>query len=75
MKDPYNPVENEIRAWAKNPEAVEPVQDWDLMLCNVDRLDLYLELASTDNCPQADYFLAALYLIVGDAVRTEFRRN
>jgi hypothetical protein len=73
MRDPYNPIEEDIRAWASNSDSIEPEQDWDLMLANIDRTDLYLELASDDGCPNADYFLSVLYLIVGDAVRTEFK--
>ncbi|MBC2606301.1 hypothetical protein [Pelagicoccus albus] len=73
MKDPYNPTEDEIREWAFTDISVEPRQDWDLMLSHLNRTRLYLELASNDQCPTSEYFLSLLYLIVGDAVRTDFQ--
>jgi len=72
MRSPYNPITEDIRSWAFEVGAEEPVQDWDLMLAHVAQDELYLELASDDACPKADYFLALLYLIVGDAVRTVY---
>jgi len=72
MRSPYNPVAEDIRSWAFDVGAEEPVQDWDLMLAHVAQDELFLELASDDACPKADYFLALLYLIVGDAVRTDY---
>jgi len=30
-----------------------------------------MKLASAKDCPKKEYFLALLYLIVGDAVRTD----
>jgi hypothetical protein len=72
MRSPYNPLAEDIRRWAFDVGAEEPVQDWDLILADVDQDELFLELASDDACPKADYFLALLYLIVGDAVRTDY---
>lgn len=51
------------------------MQDWDLLLEHLPYEDLYLELAASKTCPKADYFLALLYLIVGDAVRTEYQNR
>jgi hypothetical protein len=68
FKDPLNPTEHEIRAWASVPEAVEPLQDWDLILESDARDELYLELASA-GIANRRYFLHILYLIVGDASR------
>ena len=73
MRDPYNPMRDDVRDWAFSDGALEPVQDWDLMLANLREFDLYAELAADDSCPNREYFLRVLYLIVGDAVRTNFR--
>jgi hypothetical protein len=73
MRDPANPIRDEIKAWAFNEGAIEPMQDWDLMLASQREYDLYGELAADDACPNRDYFLRLLYLIVGDAVRTNYR--
>lgn len=54
---------------------LEPVPDWDLILSWIPYEDVYAELAATKSCPKAVYFLALLYFIVGDAVRTEFRNR
>lgn len=73
MRDPYNPTQEEIRAWAASPEVLEPVEDWALMISDEPYEQLYLELAADEDCPTRRYFLALLYLVVGDAVRSQFR--
>lgn len=71
MRDPVNPMHEEIRQWAYDPNAVDPLgQDWDLVISSPEYADLILSLASDDNCPNCDYFLNCLYILVGDAVRT-----
>jgi hypothetical protein len=75
MRDPANPIADDIRHWAFDATAEEPIQDWDLILSTVAQTDLFLELAATNECPKADYFLAVLYLIVGDAVRTGYNTH
>ena len=75
MRSSSNPLPDDIRRWAYTPNAKEPVQDWDLLLSRIHQEDLFMELATDDACPNADYFLKVLYLIVGDAVRTNFRSH
>lgn len=71
--DPWNPQPEEIRAWAYEPDAVEPTQDFDLALSWSRHEKAYLDLASDPACPSRRYFLRVLYLVVGDAVRTGYR--
>ncbi len=73
MRDPWNPIQAEIRDWAYDKDALEPDQDCDLALANLREFDIYVELAADDDCPKWDYFLRILYLIVGDAVRTDYQ--
>ncbi|HEY8993837.1 MAG TPA: hypothetical protein VIM71_04075 [Lacunisphaera sp.] len=75
MRSSSNPIADDIRRWAFTPDAEEPVQDWDLLLAATDQEDLFMELASDDACPNAEYLLGVLYFIVGDAVRTEYRTH
>src|SRR5262245_32200531 len=75
MHDPWNPMPDEVREWAYDAESLEPCQDWDLALCWAQHERAYLELASDEACPKRRYFLALLYLMVGDAVRSEFRHR
>ncbi len=70
--DPINPTQDEIRAWAYTPGAIEPTQDWDLILSVSKWDDFYLSLAADPQCPNSIYFLSLLYLIVGDEVRTNY---
>lgn len=72
MIDPWNPTPNEIRTWAYAPDAVEPCQDWDLALSWSLHEKVLLETASDEACPNRRYLLRVLYLIVGDAIRTDF---
>jgi hypothetical protein len=71
--DPWKPEPDEVREWAYDADALEPCQDWDLALCWIQHERCYLELASDKSCPKRRYFLALLYLMVGDAVRADFR--
>lgn len=73
MNNPWDPSTTEIKEWAFNKKAVEPVQDWDLALSWKREEDLYLDLASNEKCPKRQYFLKILYLIIGDAVRTDYK--
>lgn len=70
--DPWNPQPEEIRAWAYDEEAEDPVQDFDLVLSWARHEAAYLELASDEACPKRLFFLQILYLIVGDAARSGF---
>jgi hypothetical protein len=68
--DRCNPTEDEIRRWANTPDAMYPMQDWDLVLASEpSRWNLFFELAADPSCPKRDAFVRLLYLIVGDAVR------
>ncbi len=73
MRSPYNPLSDDIAKWAYDPPALEPVQDWDLILRDVPYESRYMKLASSEDCPKREYFLSLLYLIVGDTVRTGYR--
>lgn len=70
--NPWNPQPEEIRAWAYDPDALEPTQDFDLALSWSGHEKPYLDLASDPACPSRRYFLRVLYLMVGDAVRSGF---
>jgi len=74
MRSPAAPLLKDIREWAYQENAVEPLQDWDLILSW--RLhDLYIDLAGSPDCPNQIYFLKLLYFIVGDSVRYNFKNH
>ena len=73
MRDPWNPTPDEVRAWAYTPDALEPCEDWHLALVWSRPEKALLEIASDESCPARHYVLSVLYLIVGDAVRSDFR--
>lgn len=70
--DPWNPSRSEVRAWAYTSGADEPCEDWDLALPWSGYERDYLDYAADPNCPNSDFFVHVLYLMVGDAVRTHF---
>jgi hypothetical protein len=70
--DPWNPSSNDIREWAFDAGADAPVQDFGLVLLWAHDERVYLDLASSDDCPKRRFFLSVLYLMVGDAVRNNF---
>jgi hypothetical protein len=74
LRHPCNPAEDELRAWAYDPEAREPVQDWDLVLSwQVDRgfLSRCVAYAADPSCPKADFFLDVLFQWVETTARSE----
>jgi hypothetical protein len=73
FSDPWNPQPVEIRAWAYEPNAQEPTQDFDLALAWGGHEWAYFDLVSDSACPKRRYFLGVLYLMVGDAVRARYR--
>ena len=74
MRDPVNPEPEELRTWAADGNALEPVMDFALMATSLGNVPLIIELANSPTCPKRRFFLECLYLFVGDGVRTEYRR-
>lgn len=72
INDPVETSKEELRQWAYDPEAMEPQQDFDLLVVLLGLNDLVLAFAADDECPKQTYFLSCAYLIVGDAVRTDY---
>ncbi|WP_409306634.1 hypothetical protein [Pectobacterium sp. B1J-3] len=72
MKDPWNPQEKALRQWAFDTESPWPEQDFDLAVADRLFADIILELAADNHCPKQSFFLSCAYLMVGDAVRTNF---
>ena len=73
MKDPVNPIDQEIREWAYSEED-EPEQDFDMFLAQELRED-YFKYVNDPDCNSGKYFIAVLYFIVGDAVRSNYQTN
>ncbi|GAB4210872.1 MAG: hypothetical protein OHK0012_02290 [Synechococcales cyanobacterium] len=73
MKDPWNPTNEELRDWAFDHDAMWPTQDFDLSVADLGFCEIILELASDNTCPKQRFFVQCAYLIVGDAVRTDYK--
>ena len=72
MRDPWNPRKHELRVWAYDPEASWPDQDFDLSVAELCFSELILEFANDDSCPKKEFFLSCAYILIGDAVMTEY---
>jgi hypothetical protein len=71
--DVANPTEAEIRRWAATPRVRYPMEDWDIIIsCRSEFDRLFIELAGDEGCPHQETFLHILYLLVGDAVRSNW---
>ncbi|WP_019345663.1 MULTISPECIES: hypothetical protein [Mycolicibacterium] len=70
--DVVNPTPEEIRAWAYSG-AFEPMQDWDLIIADMDNLELLLELVGDQGCSAREYLLGSLYCLVGHSDRADPR--
>ena len=76
FRDAVNPSDEELVRWAYIEDANYPPemsQDWDLCVTEPRRADLFVKLASDMKCPNRAFFLSCLYLLVGDAVRSNGR--
>jgi hypothetical protein len=69
--NPYDPSDDELRQWAQSG-LDEPVEDFDLMVADPHRAPVLVELATS---PARVFALRCLYLIVGDAVRSNFNAS
>ena len=59
-----NPTSEEVRKWAYS-EDDWPHDEWDLFLSWTREVDLFIELATDNECPKKDFFLHMLYYLVG----------
>jgi hypothetical protein len=72
--DEANPTPDEIRRWAAIRDAQYPCEDWDIIIaCEQAHDQLFFDLANDSAGPNRLVFLHILYLIVGDALRTQWR--
>jgi hypothetical protein len=71
LMNPFDPSDDDLRQWAHSGLPA-PVEDFDLTVASEDRAPLLVELASS---PARDFALRCLYLIVGDAVRSDFNTS
>lgn len=70
FKDEWNPEWEEVKRWAFDPDSLYPCEDWPLALEDQGLAEKYMYLAVDPACPKRVVFLNALYLLVGDAVRS-----
>src|SRR4029450_10721503 len=71
IQDPANPTDAELRQWAFSDE-LGPMQDFDLMVADLQRLPLVLELASS---PRRAFFVHCFHLAVGVAAQKDFYKR
>ncbi len=70
--DPWNPTSEEIRGWAYRG-ALEPVQDWQIIIAELDHLPMLLDCLDDPACPSRPYLLSSLYCLAGHLDRTDPR--
>lgn len=72
MKEPWNATPEEIQEWAYDIESLIPTQDWDLAITELESAPLILKLSIDPKVPKEKrkFFLACLYLLVGETIFT-----
>ena len=70
--DEINPTPDEIRAWAYSG-AVEPMEDWDIIIAEPGNLNLLMDLIGDPTCPSRRYLLGSLYCTVGHSDHADSR--
>jgi hypothetical protein len=71
MKDIYNPDNEDVLAWLNSSSAKWPASDWDYYVMNGENDDLVFRLANDIQCRRRDFFVHALYYLVGDYFSTK----
>lgn len=66
MKDVYDPDEEDVLAWVSAPNDGWPASDWDYYVMNGKNDDLVFQFANDPSCSKNEFFLHALYYLVGD---------
>lgn len=75
FKESCQPTDEELQQWAAIEGGYWPEQDFDIMVTTSDRIGLFVELVEDKTCRQRHFFLSCLYLLVGDAVRSNYNTS
>ena len=70
FKDPWSPQEIEIRNWAYSDDPW-PEQDWDIGINDGNNDSLLIELALDQECPKRNFFIHAIYFMVGEVIHSK----
>jgi len=74
FRDPVDPTPDEVHHWAYMARAFAPSQDFELIIIHNPALDpLVFGCAADTACPKQRFFLGCLYVLVGDAVRSQWK--
>lgn len=71
MRDPFNPTPEEIRTWAYDPNSIDPMQDWELIVMLSTSIDDLIRYSADSGCPQKIFFAYCLRLRAEHATRAE----
>ena len=73
IQNAWNVQRDELKNWAYKADEPWPDQDFDLSVSEIQYSDLIIEFAIDEDCPKKKFFLSCAYLLVGDAVMTEYQ--
>ncbi len=62
----WNLSANDLEHWAYSANAIHPDQDWELAVAVSGNDELVLKFAEDEGCPNSDFMISCLYMIVGD---------
>ncbi|NDJ57146.1 hypothetical protein GWD52_09105 [Enterobacteriaceae bacterium 4M9] len=66
MKSVYEPDNEDILEWVNSGQASWPASDWDYYVANGKNDELIFKLANDHLCEKRDFFIHALYYLVGN---------
>ena len=72
FRDIWNPTREEVLQWAYTHRISMPAQDFELAVYKPELHEVILQCATDQACPHRYFFLGCLYVIVGDAVRSNW---
>ncbi|MDX6548184.1 MAG: hypothetical protein QOG33_1734 [Gaiellales bacterium] len=74
FKDLGNPTPVELTSWAFSDQKTW-IQDWHIIVTRPNLADTLLVLGANPRCPEQEFFLTCLYLLVGDAVWSRYKTS
>ncbi|HVI43358.1 MAG TPA: hypothetical protein VM802_00745 [Chitinophaga sp.] len=66
MKNVYEPNNEDVLAWVNGGTEKWPASDWDYYVMNGQNDDMVFDLANNHSCARRDFFVHALYYLVGE---------
>jgi hypothetical protein len=64
FKEVDNPTDEELERWARDPNAMQPHEDWDIIIATIEKVPIFLQLIADPECKHKRVFVECLRAVV-----------